>query len=193
MLNPLVWASFAIVCFSTTCSAILCYRCTYKRISKQRNITDPIYPCGGFRRHKKYLVNCPYSTLCHMKTIRLDLTNGEFVQLTQRDCADQSVTYYRYSSTRGWHHSTKMFPDRISEGCQIKEHHDRLKLTLTEQCHCSGDRCNGDKRPPLKAPVARRLFGAHTSTATTLTARSLWSTFVITVFTIVTHTFASIH
>jgi len=95
------------------------------------------------------VVNCPKSTMCEMKTTMLDLPNGEFVSTTVRDCADQSVTYRRYTADRGWHEVTDIFADAHAEGCELVEHLDAIKVTRTEHCFCSQDRCNGRLGIPL--------------------------------------------
>ncbi|XP_043227022.1 uncharacterized protein LOC122384088 [Amphibalanus amphitrite] len=130
-------------------AGIQCYRCTYKSISARRNRTDPIFPCASFDGHSKYVVTCPKSTMCEMKTFILDLPNGETITTTTRDCAHQSVTYRRFTPSKGWHEVTDIFEDAHAEGCQLVEHTDGIKVTRTEHCFCSDDRCNGRLRYEL--------------------------------------------
>lgn len=65
-------------------SAIKCYRCTV-------NPTEQT--CRQFDEdNDRYIVDCPYSTMCLKKVYRLKLTDGTDSETVSRDCAKQKYT-----------------------------------------------------------------------------------------------------
>lgn len=65
-------------------AAIKCYRCTV-------NPTEQT--CRQFDEgDDRYIVDCPYSTMCQKKVYRLKLTDGTNSETVSRDCAKQKYT-----------------------------------------------------------------------------------------------------
>lgn len=69
--------------------AIECYKCSVSPGSRQLNTTTQL--CSQFDESDKFIVDCPYSTMCSKKVLRIKL-QGKDVDTIVKDCAVQKYT-----------------------------------------------------------------------------------------------------
>lgn len=96
--------------------------------------------CSQFDHSEKFIVDCPYSTLCMKKTYSVNLT-GNFTKGTHRDCAHQKYEYQKYVDGK-WQLAVSIDEEPFMEGC-LEADDKGFKISSATYCYCKGDLCNG--------------------------------------------------
>ncbi|KAL0267275.1 UNVERIFIED_CONTAM: hypothetical protein PYX00_009593 [Menopon gallinae] len=118
--------------------SLSCYQCTI-RPPPSPNQTARL--CSQFDYSKKYIVDCPFSTLCMKKTFRLPLQKDEFVEISVRDCAPQKYTRQVYEQGM-WRLKESIQNDVYTVGCKNTDNVDGLKVNSEQYCFCDSSLCN---------------------------------------------------
>ncbi|KRT86187.1 hypothetical protein AMK59_2275, partial [Oryctes borbonicus] len=119
--------------------SIRCYRCSpVPRNNYAENYT--VRPCSQFDYSDKYIIDCPYSTMCMKKIYSVNLT-GNFTNGTHRDCAYQKYEYQKYVNGR-WELAVAINEESLAEGCLMTDGKG-FKISTASYCYCKGDLCNG--------------------------------------------------
>ncbi|XP_037922391.1 uncharacterized protein LOC119658765 [Hermetia illucens] len=121
-----------------SCSAIQCYRCvvtpTYR---SDFNTTIPL--CSKFEETDEFVIDCPYSTMCQKKVLRMELQKDHVIETVTRGCANQKYTDQVFKQG-AWRREHKV-EEPYSEECrEFKEN--TLSASSTTYCHCRGNLCN---------------------------------------------------
>lgn len=128
---------FLLVAFSLHAGwSLRCYRCALKPSGKVPNTTRS---CVHFEPAWPFEVDCPLSTLCMKRTVQLDISNGNSVSVTVRDCAPQTKNYQSYQDGK-WKQVKEVDDSVYDEGCMVSQV--ESKTSVTEFCFCKGNLCN---------------------------------------------------
>ncbi|XP_017786386.1 PREDICTED: uncharacterized protein LOC108569374 isoform X2 [Nicrophorus vespilloides] len=124
-----------------------CFRCTVTPPSAFSN--EPERLCSKFDYSDRYIVECPYSTLCMKKHFTVNLTvpiNG-----TVRDCAKQRYDYQDFVNGK-WQLEVAI-EEPYEEGC-TKADDKGYRSSSSTFCYCRGDLCNSAPKTENHAFVA---------------------------------------
>ncbi|XP_072934432.1 uncharacterized protein [Epargyreus clarus] len=95
--------------------------------------------CSHFDYSDKFVVDCPYSTMCMKQDFYLDIQNEVRIHGVLRDCAQQKYDYQDYKEGR-WLRKIEIV-EPYQEGCfNVDDKGERI--TPSRYCYCRGDLCN---------------------------------------------------
>ncbi|GJQ78097.1 hypothetical protein Trydic_g2435 [Trypoxylus dichotomus] len=127
------------MCLTRIVFSIRCYKCApVPRTTYVKN--DTVRLCSQFDYSEKYIIDCPYSTLCMKKIYSVNLT-GNFTNGTHRDCAHQKYEYQKYVDGK-WQLAVAINEEPLAEGCLMADGKG-FKISTASYCYCRGDLCNG--------------------------------------------------
>lgn len=127
--------NFIFFSFTEHIEAIKCYKCSVSPGNRQLNTTTQL--CSQFDESEKFIVDCPYSTMCSKKILRIKL-QGKDVDTIVKDCALQKYTEQVFKNG-SWHRISKI-EEPYEEGCDVTASNSLTEQTTT--CHCRGSLCN---------------------------------------------------
>ncbi|XP_050679789.1 uncharacterized protein LOC126975792 [Leptidea sinapis] len=119
-------------------SPLQCYQCLINpHPGEYYNTTKRL--CVHFDSSEKFVVDCPYSTMCMKQEFYLDIQNGVRINGIQRDCAQQKHEYQDYKNGR-WSPKTEIV-EAYEEGCTSPDDKGE-RAVVTRYCYCRNDLCN---------------------------------------------------
>ncbi|XP_047510819.1 uncharacterized protein LOC125053501 [Pieris napi] len=122
---------------TTGASALQCYQCLINpQPGEYYNTTKRL--CVHFDYSDKFIVDCPFSTMCMKKDFYLDIQNGVRINAVLRDCAQQKNEYQDYKNGK-WSPKTEVV-EAYEEGCTSDNRGD--KAVVNKYCYCRSDLCN---------------------------------------------------
>ncbi|XP_028035288.1 uncharacterized protein LOC114246793 [Bombyx mandarina] len=123
---------------NTGVQSLQCYQCLINPpLGYYYNNTNRL--CVHFDHSDKFIVECPYSTMCMKQEFHLDIQNGVRIKGILRDCAPQKYDYQEYKNGV-WSPKTEvMEPYKV--GCQDIDDKGQ-RTTPTRYCYCRSNLCN---------------------------------------------------
>lgn len=143
-----------------TTEAIKCYQCIF---APYVYFTNNSLLCKDFDYSQKYIVDCPYSTLCMKKNSNIML-NGVQINGTERDCASQKLDTQRILDGK-WKAEIRV-EEPYTEGCK-RDDNKFYKTPYVEHCYCRGDLCNPGNTVHGKNTIRILAFGVFSVFVTT--------------------------
>ncbi|XP_011552453.3 uncharacterized protein LOC105384010 isoform X2 [Plutella xylostella] len=133
-----IWALASILTFiSTGATSLQCYQCFINPPpGHYYNTTERL--CNHFDQSDKFIVDCPYSTMCMKQDIHLDIQNGVRIKGVLRDCASQKHEFQAYVNGR-WEPRVEVL-EPYAQGCQQVDKGE--KISDTRYCYCRDNLCN---------------------------------------------------
>ena len=122
-----------------TIDGLQCYQCTADPHIQNGPKSTTLYTCSDFDHSDKYVIDCPYSTLCLKRVQSLVINDLVTVNVTTRGCATQkskTPTYVNGSWT-----DVIQIVEPYQSGCYESFVKDN-RLTQRVNCYCHGDFCN---------------------------------------------------
>ncbi|XP_045771132.1 uncharacterized protein LOC123871391 [Maniola jurtina] len=122
----------------TGVSSLQCYQCLINPpLGQYYNTTKNL--CVHFDYTERFIVECPFSTMCMKQEFHLDIQNGVRITGVLLDCAPQKNEYHDFKNGR-W--SPKMeILEPYEEGCsEVDDKGERT--TPTKYCYCRKNLCN---------------------------------------------------
>ncbi|GLV38503.1 uncharacterized protein CBL_12946 [Carabus blaptoides fortunei] len=125
-----------IIQYISISSALQCYKCTILPPSHFSNETERL--CSQFDYSNKYIVDCPFSTICMKKSFEVELS-GQPIIRELRDCASQKYKYQAY--VHGKWQTQSSIEEPYTEGCEFVDDKG-ARSAKTKYCYCRGHLCN---------------------------------------------------
>lgn len=123
---------------TTGVSSLQCYQCLINPPpGHYYNTTKRL--CVHFDYSDKFIVDCPYSTMCMKQEFHLDILNGVRINGVLRDCAPQKHVFQDYKNGM-WSPKMEILEPYI-EGCENVDDKGE-RSTSTRYCYCRKDLCN---------------------------------------------------
>lgn len=122
----------------TGVTSLQCYHCLINPPpGEYYNTTKRL--CMHFDYSERFVVECPYSTMCMKQEFHLDIQNGVRIKGVLRDCALQKHETQDYKNG-AWFPKVEIL-EPYREGCEdIDDKGERA--TPTTYCYCRTDLCN---------------------------------------------------
>ncbi|KAL9897106.1 uncharacterized protein LOC119639212 [Glossina fuscipes] len=135
------------VIISDQAYAIRCFKCLVTEevsfANEEENLPNITPACSKFDSSSKFIVECPYSTMC-MKTIStMYLQYGLEQNTITRGCAPQKSSTLVFRNGN-WHKEDSVKDVYVEECRLINEN--VLAASVKTLCYCGSDLCNSAKR-----------------------------------------------
>ncbi|KAM3964055.1 uncharacterized protein ACR2FA_002102 isoform 1-T2 [Aphomia sociella] len=125
--------------FTKGVTSLQCYRCLINPPPGEKyNTTKNL--CAHFDYSDKFIVDCPYSTMCMKQEFHLDILNGERITNVLRDCASQKLEYHDFEDGR-WTPKVEV-KEPYQEGCQVIDDKGERTTAFNRYCYCRSNLCN---------------------------------------------------
>ncbi|XP_026501281.1 uncharacterized protein LOC113404573 [Vanessa tameamea] len=123
---------------TTEVTSLQCYQCLINPPPGQYyNTTKRL--CMHFDKSDKFVVDCPFSTMCMKQEFHLDIQNGVRITGVLRNCATQKHDYHDYKNGT-WSPKTEIL-EPYEEGCSHTDDKGE-RTTPTRYCYCRENLCN---------------------------------------------------
>ncbi|XP_053617253.1 uncharacterized protein LOC128679203 [Plodia interpunctella] len=136
------WAVMLIVSLTSglpVASPLQCYQCHINPpVGQTYNTTKNL--CAHFDYSDKFIVECPYSTMCMKHEFHLDILNGKTITNVVRDCAQQKHEYHDYHNGQ-WSPKMEVL-EPYHEGCQNVDDKGERTTSFNRYCYCRSNLCN---------------------------------------------------
>ncbi|XP_059220002.1 uncharacterized protein LOC131995358 [Stomoxys calcitrans] len=135
--------------------ALQCFSCGVTNDETKTNTHNDVIPiCSKFDGSSRFVVECPFSTMCLRTVHTMYLKHGIKQQTTTLSCAQQKYTEYKLEN-KNWV-PNDFVKEVYPEGC-IVEPNDLLASTKMS-CYCRGHLCNFANRPTMEAKTKTFVF-----------------------------------
>ncbi|KAL4711919.1 hypothetical protein ACJJTC_006088 [Scirpophaga incertulas] len=120
-------------------SSLQCYQCLINPPSGQLyNTTKNL--CVHFDYSDKFIVDCPFSTMCMKQEFRLDIQRGVTIEGVLRDCASQKHEYHDFQNGK-WYPKMEIL-EPYTEGCHDVDDKGQRITSYNRFCYCRQNLCN---------------------------------------------------
>ncbi|CAH0402759.1 unnamed protein product [Chilo suppressalis] len=142
MITPqqcILHVTLTMILLSTGVSPLQCYQCLINPPPGQYyNTTKNL--CVHFDYSDKFIVNCPYSTMCMKQDFRLKILGGVTIEGVLRDCASQKNEYHDFRNGK-WFPTMEVL-EPYEEGCQEVDDKGERTTSFNRFCYCRQNLCN---------------------------------------------------
>ncbi|XP_028157271.1 uncharacterized protein LOC135082282 isoform X3 [Ostrinia nubilalis] len=125
--------------YTSGVSCLQCYQCLINPLPGQYyNTTKNL--CVHFDYSERFIVDCPFSTMCMKQAFHLDLIGGVKVTGVLRDCASQKNEHYDFVNGK-WIPKMEILEPYV-EGCQDIDDKGERTTSHNRFCYCRQNLCN---------------------------------------------------